>query len=282
MKLTSRKDVRDILAELNVHPSKAMGQNFLVEEGALNSIIQAASLEGDESVLEIGAGLGVLTEALCRHAARVTAVEKDKRLFEHLQKWFSDTPNLELVRGDILDLGINRFLEAGHSHLIANLPYSVGTRILVDAVRSDFRPQRILALLQYEVGERLVAKPGTKDYGVLSINAGLWYDVKIVRPFSKDCFWPKPQIKSALVQFVKCSAPRVELKDTTGFYAFVKLIFQQRRKQLVSVLRSAPSPLRLNVADVKGVLEELDLDPLTRPGVLSVQELGDLYNALYD
>ena len=281
MKLTSRTDVRTLLAEMDVRPSKVMGQNFLVEEGALNSIIRAADLSGKEHVLEIGAGLGVLTEALCQHAARVTAVEKDPRLFAHLTDWFEGTPNLQLIHGDILDLGVENFLEEGCRHLIANLPYSVGTRVLIDAVRSPSRPDRMLALLQYEVGERFVAPPGDKDYGVLAINAGLWYDVKIVRPFSKGCFWPKPQIKSALVQFLKCPAPRVELKNYKQFYSLIKLVFQQKRKQIASILKSAPAAYRRPTEEVKAVLTQLGLDPQSRPGVLSVEDWGNVYNALY-
>ncbi len=162
-------EVRRLLAELNVNPSKALGQNFLVDGNVLAIILDIIETAPDDEILEIGPGLGALTEPMARIARRVVAVEKDRRLYAWLENRFSEIANLEFIRGDILRTDHEALLRSGINKVVSNLPYAVGSAILVNFLNADKPPERMILTMQLEVAERLVAIPGDLAFGLLSL-----------------------------------------------------------------------------------------------------------------
>ena len=184
-------EVRGVLDELGIRPSKVLGQNFLVDANILRIIVEQADVRRDETVLEIGPGLGVLTGALMDRAGLVIAVEKDRRLCEFLREKF---PKLQLIEGDAVDVKL-----PACDKVVANLPYNISTPILERFVEGEEKPRRLVLTLQREVAQRLAARPRTKDYGALTLFTGLYYHVTVAHVISPHCFFPEPQVESAIV-----------------------------------------------------------------------------------
>ncbi|MFC1452899.1 16S rRNA (adenine(1518)-N(6)/adenine(1519)-N(6))-dimethyltransferase RsmA [Verrucomicrobiota bacterium] len=272
MSLTSPVEVRRLLHGLSIRPSKALGQNFLVDENILRIFLDAAEIAPDDEVLEIGPGLGVLTERLVSLARHVIAVEKDRRLFDFLVSRMGSCGNLTLVHGDVLDLDADALLGAAPATRVVtgNLPYRVGTRILVDMVHAPAPPARITVTVQQEVAERLAALPGSGSHGLLSVWVQLTHRVRIVKTVAKGCFWPRPEVASAIVSLSGLDAVELDGEDRAFFYALTKLGFAHRRKQLATVLKSAPGFDARALARVPEALESTGLDARSRPEDLPV------------
>ena len=220
-------EVRQRLAELEIRPSKALGQNFLIDGNILQIILREADVRRDEIVLEIGPGLGMLTEELLDCAKEVVAVEKDLRLCDYLRRKF---PELDLIEGDAVEVPLPRF-----DKVVANLPYSISTPILERFVEGEAKPRAIVVTLQREVAQRLAAQPSTKDYGALTLFTQLHYHVTVVHIVSPSCFFPAPQVESAIVALNR-RGPRVKLESSAPFHEIVRLGFNQRRKMLHKLL----------------------------------------------
>jgi len=256
--LVSPARIKALLEELEFQPSKVLGQNFLIDGNIRDMIIETASVQPGERVLEVGPGLGVLTEELVKKAGYLTSIEKDDRLFTYLKKTFAGQENLALVHGDAVkyDYGIDPF-----DRFVSNLPYSVGNRIVMDVVQLPKRPKSLTIMVQLDVAERMIAEPGNKQYGILSIIPQVFYEAKKVKTVSHGCFMPPPTIKSAVVHYSLREKPLVETEDWEGFVLFVKKVFGQRRKQMKSTLR-----LELN-----------EFDLTRRPETFSAEELGQIF-----
>lgn len=266
-RLTSPRDVRDLLQRLDFKPSRVLGQNFLIDGNILRIMLDAADLGPDDRVLEIGPGLGVLTAPMLQRVAHVTAIEKDARLHAYLLRELT-AQNLSLVHADALEAGLDSVLAGGANKLVANLPYSVGSRVMVDVMQSASRPECLVVTVQLEVADRLAARPDTKDYGLLSIFAQLDYDVGVVKRISRTCFWPPPQVESAIVKLARRASRAVELRDEAGFRALVKDCFAHRRKQIGSIVRD------------HAALQRAGLDPTRRPETVDVPGWCRLANEL--
>ena len=242
MNLTSPSQVKAWCIEHEFHPNKVLGQNFLIDRNALVAIVDAGLAGcGDPSearVLEIGPGLGVLTEEMLARGCSVTAVEKDPVLAERLAASLGNPPNLTVMAGDALDLiHDSSFADRHFTHMISNLPYQAGTRILLELVQAREIPS-MTVLVQTEVAERLAAKEGSKTRGLAGVWAQLDYDVKIVRKVAASCFWPRPEIGSSVVTLTKHDrniAFSAEERDL--FYRLTKKAFEHRRKQLGSIFK---------------------------------------------
>ena len=258
MKLTSPKDVTELLASLKFRPSKTLGQNFLVDGNILRIMLDTAEIGPEDQVLEIGPGLGVLTEGLLARAKRVVAIELDKRLYAYLRERFAGEKNLELIPGDALDADFNALMKSGINKVASNLPYGAGSRILVELFESNPAPVRMSVTVQHEVADRLAAQPGTKKYGLLSVLAQLDYEVEIRKIVAASCFYPAPQVKSAIVSLRRRPVPR-ELRDRAVFKDLVKKAFSQRRKQIGTILRGAN-------------FENAGINPASRPEELYVED----------
>lgn len=238
MNLTSPSQVKAWCIANEFHPNRVLGQNFLIDRNALEAIVNAG-LEGAVSsgenlkVLEIGPGLGVMTEEILRRGAAVTAIEKDPVLADRLKKSLGDPPTLEVVAGDALDVEI----ADGYDCMISNLPYQAGTRILLELAIKRALPM-MTVLVQSEVAERLAAGEGSKIRGLAGVWAQLDYDVRIVRKVSASCFWPRPEVSSTVVKLVRHDRNiGLSEKERSFFRSLTKRAFEHRRKQLGSVFK---------------------------------------------
>lgn len=278
--LTSIADVRAILGALDLQPAKALGQNFLIDANILGIILKAAGLSAADRVLEIGAGLGTLTEALARVAQKVVAIEKDSRLAAFLKSRFQPMKNIELITADAMRIDLGTYWVAGFNKLVANLPYSVGSAVLVNIFKGDVRPEMIVVTLQAEVASRLTAETDTADYGLLSIWSQLSYETEICRLISPTCFFPRPEVQSAVVAMKKRARPAEEPADRKFFFDLTKYAFGQRRKQMQKILSDAPAGIGRPAQELQGIFAALEMDPRIRPGALSLEQWIRLANRL--
>lgn len=246
MNLTSPSQVKDWCIKNGFHPNKVLGQNFLIDKNALDSILDAAlppdggDVAAGALVLEIGPGLGVLTEGLLERGCKVTAIEKDPVLADRLKESLGNPENLTVMKGDALDY-IKDGACDGFPFMVSNLPYQAGTRILIELIDRIGRfeaPETIVVLVQTEVAERLAAKEGSKTRGLAGVRVQFDYDVQIVRKVAASCFWPRPEIGSTVVKLV-----RHHRNDDVGedvrkkFKWLTKRAFEHRRKQLGSTFK---------------------------------------------
>jgi 16S rRNA (adenine1518-N6/adenine1519-N6)-dimethyltransferase len=280
VKLTRPSDVRSLLAEIGVRPSRVSGQNFLADANVLRILIETASLSPDDTVLEIGPGLGTVTERLLEAGCRVIAVEKDSRLSHHLEQRFRDSTRFRLIGADALDLDPATLNGLGFDKVVANLPYSVGSRILVNLFRMPHPPRKIVVTVQREVAERLAAGPGSRTYGLLSVWAQQGYAVRVRRKVSPTCFHPVPRVWSAIVEMNPIGRTGIPLEDETLFRELTKRAFGHRRKQMATLLNRLAPPMRLPPRDWAAWLNALGFNPQSRPENLSAEDWCRLSNAL--
>ncbi|HOW97422.1 MAG TPA: 16S rRNA (adenine(1518)-N(6)/adenine(1519)-N(6))-dimethyltransferase RsmA [Kiritimatiellia bacterium] len=278
MNLTHPSEVKELLSRLGLRPRRTLGQNFLIDANILRILLRTAELHREEQVLEVGPGLGVLTEWLVRYAGRVVAVEKDPVLFGFLKTHFAEAPHLELIHADILDVDLETLLAGGISKVVANLPYSVGSRFLVDLFQTAHPPTRIVVTVQREVARRLAAKPRAEDYGLLSILAQTAFAVNIVKEISPTCFLPPPEVRSAIVELVRLPDDREPRSRNCA--ALLKLLqdaFARRRKQLAPFLKARAG---LTDSGTGILLDRLGIAPRARPEDISPEQWVLLSNAL--
>jgi len=262
-------------------PKKALGQNFLVDQGVLGRIVAAVDLAPADRVLEVGPGRGALTRLLAERAAAVLAVELDRQLVPLLTAEFADRPSVEVLQSDILRLDVAAlFAERGGGtwKVAANLPYNISSQVLFKFLDERRLFSRMVLMLQREVGERLLATPGGKEYGILSVLFPMFFTVRrecIVRP---GAFFPPPKVDSMVLSFVPLEAPRFPLSDEALFRRVVKASFGQRRKTLWNCLKGGSF-----VPTDEGLRELLaacGIDPVRRGETLSLDEFARLANRL--
>lgn len=278
--LTSPAQVRSWCEAHGFQPNRTLGQNFLIDGNILDAIVDAAAVPMGGRVLEIGPGLGVLTSRLLARGARVTAIEKDRRLAAWLAEAFADRPRLTLVEADALEVDLDALLAQPFDGVVSNLPYSVGTRILLDVATHPAAPPKLTVLLQREVGERLAAPAGDEARG----QSGVWvqrtYDVQLVRPIKPTCFWPRPEVASALVQLTRHDRHPLTAAEAAVYLELTRQAFMHRRKQLAAALRHAPPPLRRELSESQRLLAVCGLDPRIRAERLTVAQWCGLARAM--
>ena len=262
-------EVREFLIARDFHPSRALGQNFLVDRNILALIVRHAGIVADEHVLEIGPGLGALTGLLLDAGARVTAIEKDRRLCEYLRDIFVDRSDLELIEGDALDRDLPALLAGGIHAVVANLPYSSGSRMLVELCEAPAAPARLCVTVQQEVAERLTARPGSRPCGLLTMLCGYRFDCAMVHTISPSCFWPRPAVGSAVVVLTR-TRPALPADAEAHFRACVHHAFTHRRKQLATIFAHAQEPLAMPPDACRAWLRAQGLPETARPEDLSV------------
>lgn len=255
--LTHPSEVRALLARLDFHPSRVLGQNFLIDRNILNILLAAAEMQPADAVVEVGPGLGVLTAALLARAASVTAVEKDRRLAAYLRERFAATPGLSLIQADVLECDLPALFPRPGMKLVANLPYAVAARLLVELAAIPQRPALIVVTLQREVADRLAATPSTEDYGLLSILLQRHYEIGTVKRISPSCFWPPPEVQSAVSKLVLRSAPLGGAASEPTLRDLLRHAFSRRRKTMARSLRDW-------VADPLPALEAAGIAPTAR------------------
>ena len=268
--LTRPSEVRALLTQLDFHPSRILGQNFLIDRNILNILLDAADVQATDVIVEVGPGLGVLTDALLSRAAAVTAVEKDNRLAPYIQERFADRPNLALIHSDVLDCDIPALFPRSGMKLVANLPYAIAARLLVELTAIPHSPALIVVTIQREVADRLGAAPSSDDYGLLSILMQRHYEISTVKHISPSCFWPPPEVQSSISKLVRRPEPLGGPADERALRDLLRHAFSRRRKTMARSLRdlvSDPLPA-LAGAGVAPTARAEELPPEVWPALL--------------
>lgn len=268
-------DIRRLLEKHGLHPKKRLGQNFLVDEAALEKVAAAAELSPADTVLEIGPGLGSLTRHLAARAARVIAVELDGSFLPALEEVLRPFDNVEIVSGDILRLDLTRLSGLAPGYLVvANIPYYITSAIVRHLVEAPVRPARIVLTVQREVAERITAQPG--DLSLLAVSVQLYAVARIVARLPAGAFYPRPEVDSAILRLDVRPSPAVPLDEVDRFFLVVKAGFSQKRKQLRNALSGG---LRLGPAQADSLLQRAGVAGSRRAETLTLAEWSALAQA---
>jgi 16S rRNA (adenine1518-N6/adenine1519-N6)-dimethyltransferase len=266
--------VRRRLADLDHRPRRSLGQNFLADPGIAKKIVDLAAIPPGAHVVEIGPGLGALTQMLAERAAKLSLIEYDAKLAADLRRRFADQADVEVIEADALEVDFASVVGAqGGAIVVANLPYNIATAVIARLLERRELFSRLVVMVQREVAERLRAAPGSKAYGRLSVLTQIVARAQrtfVVRPAA---FVPRPQVDSAVVLIEPAGELRADVRDFDRFRRLVMTVFGQRRKQLANSLRSM-------TADPTELLRAAGIDPKRRPETLSLEELARLSNAL--
>lgn len=274
--------VKDLLSRHGFRFKKQLGQNFLIDARVLDAIVEAAGLSPSDGAFEIGPGAGVVTAKLARAAKRVVAVEKDRALGPILGESLSGLDNVDIVFGDVLTEDLSglwsRFSDCQEVSVIANLPYYITTPILFHLFESGVPIRTMVVMVQKEVADRLVADPGGKDYGALTVAVSYRARVEKVVRVSPSSFLPSPGVESMVVRLHFHPSPPIAVSDEQFLFRVVRAAFGLRRKTLENALAAG---LGLKKEDVRGVLHSTSINPMRRGETLSLQEFGTLADGLY-
>lgn len=265
---------RHILKSFGLHASKRLGQNFLVDGAVVKDIVAAAEIVAGDRVLEIGPGIGTLTQGLLEAGAHVTAVELDKKLPAVLAETLASYDHLRVVPGDILKTDIRALMENQPFKVAANLPYYITTPILLALLEQHLPITHIVTMVQKEVAERMIAAPGSKIYGALSVAVQYHTEPRIVRDVAPRSFIPAPEVASAVIACRKREKPPVEVEDERMFFRVVRAAFGQRRKTLANALLGVGA----SKTAVRRALEEVGIDAQRRGETLRLAEFAHLAN----
>jgi 16S rRNA (adenine1518-N6/adenine1519-N6)-dimethyltransferase len=265
---TSRRGWQDLLNHLGIRPSKGMGQNFLFDRGVVQKIVDAAEINHDSTVVEIGPGLGIMTEELLARAGRVTVVELDTDLANHLRRVFGERDNFQVVEADALKIEIGHLMPSDKPYtLVANLPYSVASAITRHALEDTHPPFRLTIMVQKEVADRMVASP--PDMSILGVATQFYAIARIAFVVPPDVFFPRPQVESAVVDLVPRPVRLLPEDQAAAFFRLVNAGFRQKRKQ---VANSISHELGLPKDQVQQTLNDAGIDPSRRAETIAVDE----------
>ena len=273
--LASPDVVRYVVKRFGLRMNKRLGQNFLVRRSVVDAIAEAADLQPQEPVLEIGPGIGTLTQALAESDAAVTAVELDEHLLPVLAATLEHYPNVKVVHGDILRIDIEELMGAGPFKVCANLPYYITTPIIMKLLEQRLPITRLVVMVQKEVAERMTAAPGSKIYGALSVSVQYYTKPSIILDIPPKAFLPPPEITSAVVALDVREKPPVSVLEEKRFFQVVKAGFSQRRKTFANTLRAAG----LAREQVEAILASADIDGKRRGETLSLEEFARVADA---
>ena len=273
----------EILQKYHFNFQKKFGQNFLIDTHVLEKIIEESGITKDDFVLEIGPGIGTMTQYLCENAREVAAVEIDKNLIPILADTLSAYDNVEVINDDILKVDINKLAEEKNGgkpiKVVANLPYYITTPIIMGLFESHVPIDSITIMVQKEVADRMQVGPGTKEYGALSLAVQYYAKPQVVLTVPASCFMPRPNVGSAVIRLT-CHAERpVDVKDEAFMFKIIRASFNQRRKTLQNGLNNA-SNLSVNKEQVVTALEKMGLPATVRGEALSLEQFAELSNLL--
>ena len=260
---------------------KKFGQNFLIDTHVLEKIIAAAGVTEDDCVLEIGPGIGTMTQYLAEHARSVVAVEIDKNLIPILQETLKEYENITVINDDILKVDINKLTEEYNGgrpiKVVANLPYYITTPIIMGLFEGGVPIDNITVMVQKEVAERMQVGPGSKDYGALSLAVQYYADAYIVANVPPNCFIPIPGVGSAVIRLTRHKEPPVEVDDPKLMFKLIRASFNQRRKTLQNGLNNSPE-LPFAKDEIADAIESLGVTPQIRGEALTLKQFADLSN----
>jgi 16S rRNA (adenine1518-N6/adenine1519-N6)-dimethyltransferase len=268
--------VKNLLRQSGLKARKSLGQHFLIDEAVLNTIIEAAELSPEDTVVEVGPGLGILTVELTRHAGNVIAVELDTQLASLLRRRLASVTNLRVINADILKVKPSQLLSGQSKYKVAaNLPYYITSPVLRYFVEASPKPSLMVMMVQKEVGEAIVAGPGKMS--LLAVSLRMYSQARIISHVPSGCFYPQPKVDSVILRFDLLPAPAIKVADMNGFFEVVKSGFSSPRKQLHNSLAHG---LEMKPTEVALLMEEAEIDPKRRAETLSLEEWAKLYDVL--
>ena len=272
-----------VLQKYHFNFQKKFGQNFLIDTTVLDRIISSAEITKGDCVLEIGPGIGTMTQYLAEHAGSVVAVEIDKALIPILEETLQDYDNVTVINDDILKVDINRLVEEKNGgrpiKVVANLPYYITTPIIMGLFESRVPLKSITIMVQKEVADRMQVGPGTKDYGALSLAVQYYAKPEIVANVPPNCFIPRPNVGSAVIRLIRYEEPPVQVKDEKKMFALIRASFNQRRKTLVNGLGNAGLP-GITKESAAATLAQMGLSPTVRGEALTLEQFARLSDLL--
>lgn len=273
-KLYSPKVMKDILDQYGFKFSKRLGQNFLIDGNIINKIVDAADIDQNSGVIEIGPGFGTLTQCLCKRAKKVVAIEIDQSL-RAVHDATVPYDNIRLIYDDFMKIDVDKIIEEEFHgmdvKLVANLPYYITTPIIMKILEDKYKISKIVVMVQKEVAQRLNAKPNTKEYGAISLAVQYRADTKIAMIVPSSVFMPRPKVDSAVIALDILKNPRINVEDEKMLFSVIRASFGQRRKTL---LNSLSSNLSCPKEMIKEVLENVNIDPGIRGETLTLEEFG--------
>lgn len=271
--------IKDILRENGFNFSKSLGQNFLIDENVLTDIVESSSIE-NANVLEVGPGFGTLTQRLCEKAEKVVCVEIDSAAIPILTKNLEECTNLKIIHGDIMKTDIAALVkeEFGENKVkvCANLPYYITSPVIMSLLDPNLPIEDITVMIQKEVAERINSKPGTKDYGVLTLTVGYYATSEIVTIVPPSSFMPPPKVSSAVIKLTMREEPPVKVNSAETYFKVIKAAFALRRKTLLNALSSAD--LGKTKEEITNILEKTGIDPRRRGETLTDEEFALIAN----
>ena len=273
--IASPEVVHYICKRFDIKMSKKLGQNFLIKRGIVDEIVHAAELTPGEPVLEVGPGIGTLTQGLAQSGADVTAIELDRRLLEVLDTTLASYDNVRIIHGDVLKLDVPSIMNHKPFKVVANLPYYITTPIIMSLLESKLPIERLVVMVQKEVALRMVAKPGTKDYGALSVAVQYYTEPDIVLDVPPKSFLPAPAVTSSVIRCILRDKPPVDVIDEKLFFRVVKAGFAQRRKTFANTMKTTG----LSKDRIEELLAKANIDGQRRGETFTLQEFADVANA---
>jgi len=281
MELINLSQLKHLMNKYDIKPNKRMGQNFLIDNNIITKIIQGANVEGGY-VIEIGPGMGSLTVGLAQVAKKVIAVELDKKLLPVLEETTGRYSNVEIINEDALKVNFDEVMkERGIQEpysVVANLPYYITTPIIMHLLEQGFNIDKLVFMIQKEVATRMLAGPGTKDYGALTLGVQYYTEVFRVAKVPPTVFIPKPEVDSTVVKLVKRPKPQVDVKNERFLFKVIKAGFGKRRKTILNSLSN--SELDLNKEAIIKACSLIQIDPQKRMEQLSIQDIARLADHL--
>ena len=282
MKLGNPKNTIEVIQKYDFDFQKKFGQNFLIDERVLEKIISAAEVNKEDFVLEIGPGIGTMTQYLAENAREVMAVEIDKNLIPILSDTLSAYDNVSILNADILKVDIAKIVEEKNGgkpvKVVANLPYYITTPIIMGLFESHVPIDSITVMVQKEVADRMQSGPGTKDYGALSLAVQYYAEPYVVANVPPNCFMPRPKVGSAVIRLTRHEKPPVEVADEKLMFRLIRASFNQRRKTLANGLNNSPE-LSYSKEEIQQTIEKCGFKAGIRGEALTLEDFAKLANA---
>jgi 16S rRNA (adenine1518-N6/adenine1519-N6)-dimethyltransferase len=278
-KLSNPQVTIDIIKKYNFAFQKRFGQNFLIDGHVIDKIISAADITPEDTILEIGPGIGTMTQYLAEAAGKVYAVEIDKNLLPVLSETLADYNNVTVINDDILKVDIMELTGGEPVKVVANLPYYITTPIIMGLFENHIPAKSITVMVQKEVAERMQAAPGSKDYGALSLAVQYYAKPYLAANVPPNCFMPRPNVGSAVIRLTSYDEPPVKVKDEALMFRLIRASFNQRRKTLQNGINNSPE-LNFTKQQVVLALEKMGLSQSIRGEALTLQQFADLSNLL--
>ena len=280
-KLSDPKKTIEVIQKYQFAFQKRFGQNFLIDAHVLEKIVSAAGITKDDCVLEIGPGIGTMTQYLAESAGQVIAVEIDTNLLPILADTLKDYSNVKVINQDILKVDINELVKEYNNgrpiKVVANLPYYITTPIIMGLFESNVPIDNITVMVQKEVADRMQVGPGSKDYGALSLAVQYYASPYIVANVPPNCFIPRPNVGSAVIRLTRYQEPPVQVKDPKLMFKLIRASFNQRRKTLQNGLNNSPE-ISFSKEEITKAIEGLGVSPSVRGEALSLEQFAQLAN----